>query len=87
MSEEENTRPQSHSEDSYPTNIELSELRKFALTGFTLCLLYEGVALASKADIGNDPIFIEFISALRSLAMGDNENFWKSIRNLDKQPW
>ena len=87
MNEEENRQPQSHSEDSYPTKIELSELRKFALTGFTLCLLYEGVASASKADISNDANFIEFIRALRSLATGDNENFWKSIRNLDKWSW
>lgn len=87
MNEEENTRPQSHSEDSYPTKIELSQLRKFALTGFTLCLLYEGVASASKADISDDPSFIDFIRALCSLAIGDNEKFWKYIRNLDKQPW
>lgn len=87
MNEAENTRPQSHSKDSYPTKIELSELRKFALTGFALCLLYEGVALASKADIGNDPNALDFIGALRSLVTGDNENFWKYIRNLDKQPW
>lgn len=87
MSEEENTRPQPYNKDFYPTEIELSQLRKFALTGFTLCLLYEGVALASKADIGNDPIFLDFIGALRNLATGDNENFWKYLRNLDKQPW
>lgn len=87
MNKEENTRPQSYSEDSYPTKIELSQLKKFALTGFTLCLLYEGVASASKADISNDPSFVDFIRALRNLATGDNENFWKYIRNLDKQPW
>ena len=87
MNEEENTRPQPHSKDSYPTEIELSELRKFALTGFTLCLLYEGVALASKANISNGPDFLDFIGALRNLATGDNENFWKYLRNLDKRPW
>lgn len=85
MSEEENTRPQPHSKDFYPTEIELSQLRKFALTGFTLCLLYEGVALASKANVSNDPDFIDFIGALRNLATGDNENFWEYIRNLDKR--
>lgn len=84
MNEEENTRPQSHSEDSYPTKIELSELRKFALTGYTLCLLYEGVASASKANISESTEFAKFISALCDLATGDNENFWKYIRNLDK---
>ena len=85
MNEEENTRPQSHSQDSYPTNIELSELKEFAFIGFALCSLYEGIALANKTDISSYPKFIEFIGALRSLAAGDNENFWKSLRNLDKQ--
>lgn len=85
MNEEENTRPQSYSEDSYPTKIELSQLREFALTGFTLCLLYEGVALASNADISNDPSFIDFIRALRSLAIGDELKFLEYIRNLDKR--
>ena len=87
MNEEENTRPQSHSQDSYPTQIELSELKEFAFIGFTLCSLYEGVALANKTDISNNPKFIEFIGALRSLATGDNENFWKSKRNLDNKKW
>ena len=85
MNEEENTRPQSYSEDSYPTKIELSELKKFGLVGFTLCLLCEGVALASKADISKDPDFIDFISALRSLALGEEARFWEYIRKLDKQ--
>lgn len=85
MNEEENTRPQSYSKDFYPTEIELSELRKFALTGFTLCLLYEGVALASKATISNDPDFINFISALRDLAIGDELKFLEYIRELDKR--
>lgn len=84
MNEEENRRPQSYSEDSYPTKIELSELKEFALVGFTLCSLYEGIALANKTDISNNPKFIEFIGALRSLVTGDNENFWKSKRNIDK---
>ena len=85
MNEEENTRPQSYSEDSYPTKIELSQLKKFALTGFTLCLLYEGVAWASKADISNDPNFIDFISALRSLALGEEARFWEYIKKLDNK--
>ena len=87
MNEEENTRPQSYSKDFYPTEIELSQLRKFALTGFTLCLLYDGIALANKIDMSNNPNFIDFIGALRNLATGDNENFWKYLRNLDKRPW
>lgn len=85
MNEEENTRPQPHCKDFYPTEIELSQLRKFAITGFTLCLLYEGVALASKADIGNDPNFLDFIGALRSLAMGEESKFWEYIIRLDKR--
>ena len=84
MNEEENTQPQSYSEDFYPTKIELSELKEFALVGFTLCSLYEGIALANKTDISNNPKFIEFIGALRSLATGDNASFWKSKRNIDK---
>lgn len=87
MNEEENTRPQSYSEDSYPTKIELSQLRKFALTGFTLCLLYEGIALASKANISNDPDFLDFIGALRSLAMGEESKFWEYIIRLDKRQY
>lgn len=84
MNKEENTRPQSHSEDSYPTKIELSQLKKFALVGYTLCLLHKGVASESKVNTSDSPNFAKFISALHDLATGDNENFWKYIRNLDK---
>ena len=86
IEKEENTRPQSHSQDSYPTKIEieLSQLRKFALTGYALCLLHKGVASASKANISESTEFAKFISALRDLATGDNENFCKYIRKLDK---
>lgn len=85
MNEAENTRPQSYSEDSYPTKIELSQLRKFALTGYALCLLHKGVASASKANTSESTEFAKFISALRDLAIGDELKFWEYIIRLDKR--
>ena len=60
-------------------------LKKFALIGFTLCSLYEGIALASKVNISESPDFAKFISALRDLAIGDELKFLEYIIRLDKR--
>lgn len=87
MNEEENTRPQPYSKDSYPTKIELSQLRKFAITGYALCLLHKGVASASKANTSESTEFAKFISALRDLAVGDELKFLEYIKEVDKRQY